>query len=375
MQGSGTSGKRPTSVWKFDHNGLQDGDVILERGHRTSSKGIMAVDRGPYSHALLWLGGTDFLEAVDMGVRLISYARFFLRDPADWMVLRHPDPEAGRLAAREARSFAHMKYSLGGAIATKIPGTWKTDPAAMFCSQVVAAAYENIGSPLVSKASAKVSPNDLTRQSVLAPMNPIPLLEHVLSEEEEADIDRWFDRDLAYADTAMAREVAASQEVFELVRRLYPKLAIPPEFRLACPPRNLGEAFNVLQFLDWATASRISDVMMPALGKCGYFDFLFPGLAELSERLDGEASALAAGRFEPAELARLARHYRDVLPSHRKTMGHHSDNADAYDGLYMQRFPLPIFARMARMHRRIETTLLSIIRQEEEFVAASARQQ
>jgi len=372
MQGSGTSGERPTSVWKFDHNSLQDGDVVLERGHRVASKGIMAVDRGPYSHALLWLGGTDFLEAVDMGVRLISYARFFLRDPADWMVLRHPDAEAGRLAAREARSFAHMKYSLGGAIATKIPGAWKTDPAAMFCSQVVAAAYENIGSPLVSKPSAKVSPNDLTRQSALAPVSPIPLLEHVLSEEERADIDSWIDRDRAYADTPMALEAAASQEVFELVRGLYPELELPQKFRLVCPPRNLGEAFNVLQFLDWATASRISEVMLPALEERGYFDFLFPGLTHLSERLNGETSALAAGRFDPVELARLVGHYRDVLPSHRKTMHHHRDNADAYDGLYMQLFPLPIFARMARMHRRIETTFLSIIQQEEGFVAASA---
>lgn len=374
MQGSGTSGQRPTSIWKFDHNGLQDGDVVLERGHRAASKGIIAVDRGPYSHALLWLGGSDFLEAVDMGVRLISYARFFLRDPTDWMVLRHPDPEAGRLAAREARSFAHMKYGLGGAIATKLPGTWKTDPAAMFCSQVVAAAYENVGSPLVFKASAKVSPNDLTRQSALAPMTPIPLVEHVLSQKEYADIDRWLDRDRAYADTPMAREVATSQEVFALVGGLYPKVALPPEHRLACPPRNLGEAFNVLQFLDWTTASRISEIMLPALEERGYFGFLFPGLNELSERLDVETSALAAGRFEPAELARLVGHYRDVLPSHRQTMIHHSANADAYDGLYMQRFPLPIFARMARMHRRIETTLLSIIRREEEFVAASARQ-
>ncbi|MDD7973926.1 hypothetical protein [Roseinatronobacter alkalisoli] len=375
MQGSDTSGERPASVWRFDHSALQDGDVILERGHRPASKVIMAVDGGPYSHVLLWLGGTDFLEAVEMGVRLISYARFFLRDPADWMVLRHPDSKAGSLAAREARSFAHMEYGLGGAIATKIPGAWKTNPAAMFCSQVVAAAYENVGYPLVSKASAKVSPNDLTRQSALVPVSPIPLLEHVLSEEEHADIDRWFDRDRAYADTAMAREVQASQEVFELIRGLYPKLTLPPEFRLACPPRNLGEAFNVLQFLDWATASRISGVMLPELEQRGYFDFLFPGLNELSERLDGETSALAAGHFDPVTLARLVAHYRDVLPSHRKTMGHHRDNADAYGRLFMQLFPLPIFERMARMHRQIETMLQSIIRLEEEFVAASARRQ
>lgn len=373
MHASDLPEERPTSIWKFDHKGLQDGDVVLERGHRAVSKGISKIDRGPYSHALLWLGGTDFLEAVDIGVRLISYARFFLRDPSDWIVLRHPDSEAGRLAAREARSFAHMKYGLGGALATKIPGNWKTDPTAMFCSQVVAAAYENIGSPLVSKASGKVSPNDLTRESVLEPVSPIPLLEHVLLEEEWAEIDEWLDRDRAYAATPMAQEVAASQEVFELVRGLYPKIEIPPQFRVASPPRNLGDAFQVLQFHDWETASRISQTMLPALEERGYFNFLIPGLRSLDERLKRETGELAEGRLGSAEVARLARHYIDVVDSHKKTMKHHCDNADAYDGLFLQRFPLPLFSRMSRMHRSIEKILAAIIHQEQVFIAMSAK--
>lgn len=119
MRSSNKAIVRPQSVWKFDPTALQPGDVILERGHSLISKGIRIFDRGRYSHALMWLDTANFIEAVDMGVRVISYPRFFIINPDEWTILRHPDPNIGRLAAAEARSFSHMKYGITGAIATK----------------------------------------------------------------------------------------------------------------------------------------------------------------------------------------------------------------------------------------------------------------
>ncbi|MCP1196110.1 hypothetical protein NKW84_09595 [Acetobacter senegalensis] len=359
---------RPQSVWKFDPTGLQPGDVILERGHSLISKGIRIFDRGRYSHALMWLDTVNFIEAVDMGVRIISYPRFFIINPTDWTILRHPDPNIGRLAAAEARSFSHMKYGTVGAIATKIPGNWKTDPAAMFCSQVIAAAYEKIGAPLVSKPSSKVSPNDLMRNSVLKKVTPRPLVKLELSEGDQKEADEWLDRDHAYTKTNMARELEASQEVYSLVYSLYPNITIAPEYRLSCPPCSFSEALNVIQFLDWETASRISSVMLPALEKRGYFDFITADLQELTERLERQNAAVSAGQCNHAEMTELKDHYSETVGSHIETEHRHRNNADAYDTLWNHRFKLPLFARMARMHRSMELKFSTIIEHERTLI-------
>jgi hypothetical protein len=213
MQSSGNHGDSLKTIWYFDPAGLRPGDVVLERGQGLQSKAIMLFDWGRYSHALLWLDGTDFLEAVGMGVRVISFARFFIQNPNDWIVLRHSDPDVGLRAAKAARAFAHKEYDLNGAIGTKIPGTWGANPTAMFCSQLVATAYAKAGAPLVPKKPNKVTPNGLVRKSSLATVTPIPLTQRQLTPEEEADVAALLNRDQAYADTPMARELAISQEV------------------------------------------------------------------------------------------------------------------------------------------------------------------
>ena len=44
----------------FDPQGLRPGDVVLERGNTWRSTAIAIATGGRFSHALIWVGGTDF---------------------------------------------------------------------------------------------------------------------------------------------------------------------------------------------------------------------------------------------------------------------------------------------------------------------------
>lgn len=371
MQGSGYSGDRLKSVWQFDPHALQPGDVVLETGHSLVSAGIRLFDWGRYSHALIWLDGTDFLEAVGTGVRVISFARFLIRDPKDWLVLRHPDPDIGMRAATKARAFAHMLYDRDGAIATKLPGNRQASPVAMFCSQVIAKAYADAGAPLVEKASHKVTPNGLRRKSVLIPVDPIPLVEQRLTPEQLIAAQSFLDRDSAYVDTDMSREMAISQEVHAMVMGLFPAkphTEIAPDFGIVYPPRNLGEAFQVLQFLDQHTASKISDAMLPELECRGYFNFGRVDLAIMIERLQTQKAQLSTGAVNFSSMAEWGKHYSTAYKGHSVALARHSNNADAYHQLYAANFPLSIYKRMEQMHREIAVLLGTAMSLEEAVI-------
>ena len=132
--------------WRFDPSQLLPGDVLLERGDSWKSAAVVAIDGGRYSHALLCLGGSDFLEAVAVGARIISFARAIIREPDNWALLRLVnDPEAAARAASHARNLAHKPYNLSGVISTKLPLSPSGQRARLFCSQLVAEQYKKNG--------------------------------------------------------------------------------------------------------------------------------------------------------------------------------------------------------------------------------------
>lgn len=368
MQDSKARGGSLGSIWLFDPASLIPGDVVLERGRSLKSNVIRLFDWGNYSHALIWLGGTDFLEAVGTGVRVISYARLLIQNPEDWMVLRQSDPAAGLRAANAARAFAHKEYDLIGAVGTKVPGDWKANATAMFCSQLVATAYLNAGVPLVAKAN-KVGPNGLRKKSMLEPVTPVPLVKRQLSDEDAAAAAQLIDRDRAYADTAMAREMRISQEVFTLVRGLFPPLQEPAKFGLSNAPGNLGDVFKLLAFCDQASALKISAELLPALESRGYFDLIDGELRDLIGRLKLQNGKLAAGLLNKGEIIELGRHYETTIVSHIKAADHHKSNADAYQQLHGRRFPLPIYDRLHRMHRSLQVLFTLIVKEEQKLLA------
>lgn len=56
---AGTKRKEPAlrRVWIFDSKKLLPGDVVLERGSAAASRIIAVVTRGPFSRALIYVGG------------------------------------------------------------------------------------------------------------------------------------------------------------------------------------------------------------------------------------------------------------------------------------------------------------------------------
>lgn len=148
-----------TLTWRIDRHALQPGDVLLEAGATLFGAAIRKADHGAYSHALMWVGNTDFVEAVGGGSRVISFARVLITRPERWLLLRHPDADLARAAAVEARNLAHKRYSLPKAVGTKLPVRPSTSPTSLFCSHLVAEAYARAGVPLIPrKAAAKVTP-------------------------------------------------------------------------------------------------------------------------------------------------------------------------------------------------------------------------
>lgn len=254
------------SVWLFDPTRLVPGDVVLEQGSGWVSRVIRIADQGRFSHALLWLGNTDFIEATDGGARVIAFARVQIHDPANWVLLRHPEAEVAARAAREARNLAHKHYDTVGAVSTKIPIRAQPDPCMLFCSQLVAEAYARAGSGLVpGTSSSQVTPNMLALRSALERVSELPVIEQDRGAEQ-------VDRDEAYAGAAPHREMIMSQEV---MAALGPGLAA-----LTSRPGSLGELFAALA-REGSAASALADDLLSELGARGYFDHFKPALADI----------------------------------------------------------------------------------------------
>lgn len=353
-------------LWCFDQNSLRPGDVVLEHGHSKFSPIIMWADHGDYSHALLWLGGGDFLEAVGTGVRPVGWLRTLVRDPEEWIVLRHPVPTAGIAAARASRAMAHKKYDLWGALNSPYAFA-RLDPTRLFCSQLVAAAYEKAGFPLVEgKAACQITPNTLLRASSLQPVLPTPLMP--LPEQYADAAADLHDRDRAYKGTPMSAEMAISQQVFRLVRRLYPAVAPPPDTGLTSPPGNLYEAIALLQLIEKHDAQLISDKILDGLAQSKYFDLAIPYLKSVLERRLIENARMKVGSIRGDELMQLMIHLRAIEPGRQEALARHEANRIAYEQMRETR-DLPLFERLGRMHAWIVMHLQPIMRNEQQILA------
>lgn len=356
----------PERVWRFDPNRLKPGDVVLERGHSTLSGLIKWIDRGDYSHALIWMGDTDFLEAVGTGVRVISFARVFVTDPEDWLVLRLPNGEAvAANAAAHARNLAHKSYDVFGIIKTKIPIRRGENSAASICSQVAAVAYERAGEVLVPGVQpSKVTPSQLQRKSKLVAVSPTPLEELDLSDSATVELLRAFlDRDVAYADSLPSREMKISQEAFNVIRPMFDGVIAPGDFTGACPPGNLADVIDLLAIMDISAARTISERLTQVLEDLGYFSLADEEINRTIERLiiDNERVPLKllsveevkaiVDEFRRGDAGRTNASYRHALNAHTCT-------------LILRHRDLPIYERLFNMHRKYSIQFALIADQE-----------
>jgi hypothetical protein len=168
---------------------LQAGDIILSAANGINSAGIRAITLSPVSHAALYVGKGQIIEAVGGGVRQRSVQEF-MAEEATIVAFRHPklDGVQAALIQKFAEKHVGTKYNTAG-IVLQAPFTLERKlcelpilPALardacirgvaaiqlgpvpndqFFCSQFVLEAYKAAGLPLTDADPRLVTPGDL----------------------------------------------------------------------------------------------------------------------------------------------------------------------------------------------------------------------
>ncbi len=168
---------------------LRTGDIILSAANGINSIGIRAVTLSPVSHAALYVGNGQIVEAVGSGVRQRSMQEF-IAEEATIVAFRHPHIDGVQAALMQKFAQMHVgtKYNTAG-IVLQAPFTLGRKfcelpimPAAVrdacirgsaaialgpvpndqfFCSQFVLEAYKAAGLPLTAADPRLVTPDDL----------------------------------------------------------------------------------------------------------------------------------------------------------------------------------------------------------------------
>lgn len=179
---------------------LQAGDILLSAANGVSSVGIRLATLAPVSHASLYIGEGEIVEAVGKGVRSRPVADA-LDEEAVIVVLRHPNllPEHGAAIRRFAKEnvgkpYDHLGIMLQAPFSLErrlcelplLPEIVRNaclhgiariqlgtpDNERFFCSQLVLEAYRQAGLPLTSADPRWVSPSDILhmREGDVAPL-------------------------------------------------------------------------------------------------------------------------------------------------------------------------------------------------------------
>jgi hypothetical protein len=217
------------------------------------------------------------MEAVDIGARLINFWRIPLTDPSAWIILRHPDALTAEQAAICARALAFKKYGMAAALRSKLPLRFKNDPFRLFCSQLVAVAYERAGAPIVEgKASSQITPRLLHEKSALKPLQYIPISPVISLDGTLPELDR----DAGYTASLNERELRAAQNAFQAVKDEMMRLIEP--LNLKSPPGSLSDLIWLLRDAIAHGAhqkvAHLTQSLEQALEQEGYFDLFQPFL-------------------------------------------------------------------------------------------------
>lgn len=152
----------------LNHDLLQPGDIILERGYAWYSAEIAKHTNSRYSHAMIYVGGTIIEATMDGGVYSRIPNRSTVRDIRDFKVLRlkvHPGNETLQTICDHARYLSGSQYSVTEAL--KVKGTdflreFASDSRKQFCSRLVAQCYQKAGINLTENINF-CSPGDIER--------------------------------------------------------------------------------------------------------------------------------------------------------------------------------------------------------------------
>ncbi|UAL10213.1 hypothetical protein [Caulobacter segnis] len=321
--------------WIFDQDKVLPGDVVLERAEGKQSDAIARLSGGEFSHALIRVDGTDFIEAIGGGSRTIAVARVVIKDPSRWRLLRYVGARkysrlVANQAALEARGLTFRGYNLKGALASITPVRIK-DPSALFCSELVAEAFQRAQAPGFEGDTSKVTPASLEKSKAFVSIEPLPLI--------PAPFDLPADRSAAYAPTGMNRENQICQAAYAAVAA---DLAVlePSRGPVRWPPGDIHEVINLMAFCDPALGRPVADKIHAIFEASGYYHLLDPVKAEV---------------LSHAPTASL-----QVVQGWRNSFGRAAQNAETSAGYAAQR-PWPLWQALAALHTRNATFFATLV--------------
>lgn len=314
-------------MFLFDPDRMKAGDVVLERGDGLGASITANATGGRYSHALIWIDGGDFIEAMPTGVRTLQYIRVPVIDPDNWLLLRLEDgrePEA-KAAALHARNHCFKMYDLEAALRSPLMPRKSMSASAVFCSQLIADAYLSVGIELLpGRLPSSITPNDLSRSTALkqadTPLIPAPY--PALRFFEEYGLDR----SSLYESAPMAAERDIAMRLYQRVKPEFEGIKWPGDET----PGGLGDLQNILSFVDRSKADRIADILLNDMQEMGYFMLLIPHLNDLI------SSRTVAGR-------------KELIPSYQHSYQRHIDNAKVCEAAF-RRHPHQLWRELSNMY-------------------------
>lgn len=145
-------------------NALQAADIIVSTTRAGISRTIRLGTASPVSHAALYIGNLEVIEAIGEGVVRRGLVQA-LADDALAVAYRSPatTPRIANRIVQYARSQIGRPYSVAGAalstdqVLCRLVGP---RPASFFCSQLVFESYRLGGLPLTNLPSQCITPND-----------------------------------------------------------------------------------------------------------------------------------------------------------------------------------------------------------------------
>jgi Permuted papain-like amidase enzyme, YaeF/YiiX, C92 family len=153
---------------------VQPGDIILVRGAAKASKLISLATKGHFSHACVVISKTRAIEAIFDGVKITTLSRFVVQDKKNIRILRpifeSSEQKAFLHTSIEDFSYAYQGrgYNLADAAKSIFKLEFAINDESMFCSQLVAALFEEAKFPLFEKHVHNVNPNDYLKSDKLS---------------------------------------------------------------------------------------------------------------------------------------------------------------------------------------------------------------
>jgi hypothetical protein len=176
-------------VYGLDLDRVFPGDILLTRARfrvrdrsTYESKAIRLGTGGRFSHAALCIEYGLFIEAIGWGVCRLAFMQTGAREKENIQLLRlrsdAPNaPRIAQLAADFGHEYLTRGYSVPGALGVKIRPLRDATRDEMFCSQLVARAYQQAGRPLIpGRSPERIAPGGFVKSPYLRDVTPLALI-------------------------------------------------------------------------------------------------------------------------------------------------------------------------------------------------------